>query len=76
MGQAKELLGQLPGLQSRDAGLMSARPKGAAHTGWHTLTPLPGYMSPKLPSNWGSSELTIHRDVARTWGDSSGFAGS
>lgn len=76
LGPAKELLGQLPGLQSLVAGLMSSKPKGAAYTRWHPLTSLPGYTSPKLPGNWASSELTVHRDIVRIWGDSSGSAGS
>ena len=33
------------------------------------------HRSPKLPSNWGSSDLTVHREVVRIWGDSSGSAG-
>lgn len=27
-----------------------------------------GYMSPKSASNWGSSELTVRRDVVGVWG--------
>lgn len=38
---------------------------GAALTGWHML----GDTSPKLPSNWGSLELTVHRDVVGIWGN-------
>ena len=32
-----------------------------------------GYMSPKSASNWGSLELTVHRDV-RVWASSGGAA--
>lgn len=68
MGWAKELWGPLPGLQPLAAGLMSTSPQGAAHTGWHSLLPLLGFMNLKLPSNWESLELPVHRDVVGIWG--------
>ena len=69
LGWTKELLGLFPGLQPPAADVMSTRPQGAAHTGWHSLPPLLGYMSPKLPSNRGSLELTVHRDAVGIWGN-------
>lgn len=47
-GWSKELLGQLPGLQPPSCRLNV-----------HKTT----LASTKLPSNWGSWELAVHRDV-------------
>lgn len=50
---AKELLGAASWVPAPAAGLMSTRPQGAAHTGWHSLPSLLGTVAPIFPVTGG-----------------------